>query len=194
MAALPAHGRTLYPLGGATPGGIARIGVELYTGASFTLADGSEFRLSGRADRIELTREPALRIVDFKTGAPPSKAQVEKGFAPQLTLEAELAARSGFKGLAGPAPVEALLYMKLHHDPKGWAKDKPLDFDGEPLADVAARHLDNLLKHLDALRSGHEAFVSRRAPDYIRYASPYDHLARVKEWSAAPGGDEGGEA
>ncbi|QEL23876.1 double-strand break repair protein AddB [Bosea sp. F3-2] len=174
--------------------GIGRIGVELFTGASFKLADGSEFRLSGRADRIELTREPALRIVDFKTGAPPSKAQVEKGFAPQLTLEAELAARSGFKGLTGPTPVEAVIYMKLHHDPKGWAKDKPLDFDGEPLADVAARHLDNLLKHLDALRSGREPYVSRRAPDYIRYASPYDHLARVKEWSAAPGGDEGGEA
>ncbi|WP_038366922.1 double-strand break repair protein AddB [Bosea sp. UNC402CLCol] len=174
-------------------GEIARIGVELGTGASFTLADGSEFRLHGRADRIELTREPSLRIVDFKTGAPPSKAQVEKGFAPQLTLEAELAARAGFKGLAGPTPVSGLLYMKLHHDPKGWAKDKPLDFDGEPLADVAARHLDNLLKHLDALRSGREAYVSRRAPDYIRYASPYDHLARVKEWSAAPAGDEGGE-
>ncbi|UZF91971.1 double-strand break repair protein AddB [Bosea sp. NBC_00550] len=175
-------------------GGIARIGVELFTGASFTLADGSSFRLSGRADRIELTREPALRIVDFKTGAPPSKAQVEKGFAPQLTLEAELAARSGFEGLTGPTPVEAVIYMKLHHDPKGWAKDKPLDFGDETLADVAARHLENLLGHLDALRSGREAFVSRRAPDYIRYASPYDHLARVKEWSAAPGGDEGGEA
>ena len=36
--------------------------------------------------------------------------------------------------------------------------------------------------------------VSRRAPDYIRYASPYDHLARVKEWSAAPDlGDAGDE-
>lgn len=175
-------------------GDIARIGVELFTGASFPLADGSSFRLSGRADRIELTREPALRIVDFKTGAPPSKAQVEKGFAPQLTLEAELAARSGFEGLSGPTPVAAVLYMKLHHDPKGWTKDKPLDFDGEPLADVAARHLEYLLEYLDRLRSGREPFVSRRAPDYIRYASPYDHLARVKEWSAAPGGDEGGEA
>ncbi|WP_377844420.1 double-strand break repair protein AddB [Bosea sp. UC22_33] len=173
---------------------IANIGVELFTGASFPLADGSSFRLSGRADRIELTREPALRIVDFKTGAPPSKAQVEKGFAPQLTLEAELAARAGFEGLAGPTPVAAVLYMKLHHDPKGWAKDKPLEFGDEPLADVAARHLERLLEYLDRLRSSREPFVSRRAPDYIRYASPYDHLARVKEWSAAPGGDEGGEA
>lgn len=175
-------------------GEIARIGVELGTGASFRLSDGNELRLHGRADRIELTREPSLRIVDFKTGAPPTKAQVEKGFAPQLTLEAELAARAGFKGLAGPTPVSGVIYMKLHHDPKGWAKDKPLDFGEESLADVAARHLENLLKHIEALRAGREAFVSRRAPDYIRYASPYDHLARVKEWSAAPGGgDEGGE-
>ncbi len=172
---------------------IARIGVELSTGAEFTLGDGSSFRLSGRADRVELTRAGTLRIIDFKTGAPPSKAQVGKGFAPQLTLEAELAARAGFAPLAGPTPVEALLYLKLHHDPKGWTKDKPLEFDGETLADVAARHLDRLLEHLDALRSGREAYVSRRAPDYIRYASPYDHLARVKEWSAASDSDEGGE-
>lgn len=173
---------------------IARIGVELGAGADFTLPDGARFRLSGRADRVELTRDPSLRIIDFKTGAPPSKKQVEKGFAPQLTLEAELAARAGFKGFVGPTPVEQLVYLKLHHDPKGWAKDKPLDFDGEPLADVAARHLKNLLAHLDALRSGGEAYVSRRAPDYIKYASPYDHLARVKEWAAASESDDGGEA
>jgi ATP-dependent helicase/nuclease subunit B len=173
---------------------LARVAVERGTGFAFTLTDGAELRLSGRADRIEVTHEPKLRIIDFKTGAPPSKAQVEKGFAPQLTLEAELAARAGFRDLIGPTPVEALLYLKLHHDPKAWAKDKPLDFDGEPLADVAARHLERLLQHLDALRSGREAFVSRRAPDYIKYASPYDQLARVKEWSAASSEDEGGEA
>ncbi|MCU4181712.1 double-strand break repair protein AddB [Bosea sp. BH3] len=173
---------------------IARIGVELFTAASFPLSDGSEFRLSGKADRIELTRTPSLRIVDFKTGAPPSKKQVEKGFAPQLTLEADLAARAGFKGLGGALPVDEVLYVKLHHDPKGWATSAPLKFGDETLADVAARHLERLLDHLGRLRSGAEAYVSRRAPDYIKYASPYDHLARVKEWSAAPGGDEGGEA
>lgn len=173
---------------------LARVGVELGTGAAFTLADGAPFRLSGRADRIELTRASTLRIIDFKTGAPPSKKQVEKGFAPQLTLEAELAAQAGFPPLAGPTPVEQLVYLKLNHDPKGWARDKPLDFGDESLADVAARHLERLLAHLDALRSGREAYVSRRAPDYIRYASPYDHLARVKEWSAASDNDEGSEA
>ncbi len=171
---------------------LAKVAVEQVTAESFKLADGTGFRLSGRADRIEITRQPALRIIDFKTGAPPSKKQVEKGFAPQLTLEAELAARAGFRGTIGPTPVEALLYMKLHHDAKGWAKDKPLAFEGETLADVAARHLQRLLAHLDALRDGSEAYMSRRAPEFIKFASPYDKLARVKEWSAAPAGDESG--
>lgn len=171
---------------------LAKIAVEQVTADNFKLADGTSFRLSGRADRVELTRLPTLRIIDFKTGAPPSKKQVEKGFAPQLTLEAELAARAGFRGTVGPTPVEALLYLKLHHDPKGWAKDKPLEFDGEALADVAARHLERLIEHLDALRTGREAYLSRRAPEFIKFASPYDQLARVKEWSAAPGGDDSG--
>ena len=169
---------------------LARVAVERGTGASFPLPDGAELRLSGKADRIELTRDGRLRIIDFKTGSPPSKKQVEKGFAPQLTLEAELAARAGFRDVVGPTPVEAVLYLKLHHDPKGWAKDKPLDFGEETLADVAARHLERLLQHVAALRDGREPYVSRRAPDYIKYSSPYDRLARVKEWAAAGGAEE----
>jgi ATP-dependent helicase/nuclease subunit B len=166
---------------------LAKVAVERGTGASFALPDGAELRLSGKADRIEVKRDGRLRIIDFKTGAPPSRKQVEKGFAPQLTLEAELAARVGFRDVVGPTPVEAVIYLKLHHDPKGWAKDRPLDFGDETLADVAARHLERLLQHVSALREGREAYVSRRAPDYIRYASPYDRLARVKEWAAAGG-------
>ncbi len=58
---------------------------------------------------------------------------------------------------------------------------------------MASRHLERLLAHVEALRSGREAFVSRRAPDYIKFASPYDQLARVKEWAAASeGGEEDG--
>ena len=172
---------------------IARIVVEQTTASDFTLPDGAPLRLSGKADRVEVTREPRLRIFDFKSGAVPSKKQVEAGFAPQLTLEAELAARAGFGEGVPPAPVELVRYVKLGHTADDWKDEGAMKLD-EPLADVAARHLQNLLTHLAVLRAGKDGFVSRRAPQYIRYASPYDQLARVGEWSAAPGGVDTGEA
>lgn len=176
--------------------GLARVAVERDTKGEFALADGTRLLLTGRADRIEVTREGGLRIIDFKTGAPPSEEQVRLGFAPQLTLEAELAQRHGFPPDILPGPVEALLYLRLNHEPKSWEKDKKLSFKDETQADVTARHLAQLLDHLDALRAGREPWLSRRAPAYIKYASPYDQLARVKEWSAAPdlGSEAGDEA
>lgn len=176
--------------------GLARVAVERDTQGKFALADGTSLLLTGRADRIEVTREGGLRIIDFKTGAPPSEEQVRLGFAPQLTLEAELAQRHGFSPDILPGPVEALLYLRLNHDPKNWEKDKKLSFKDEQQAEVTARHLAQLLDHLDALRAGREPWLSRRAPAYIKYASPYDQLARVKEWSAAPdlGSEAGDEA
>ena len=172
---------------------LARVAVEQETRGEFPLADGARILLTGRADRIEITRMPRLRLIDFKSGAIPSGEQIRLGFAPQLTLEAELAQRNGFPPDVPAAPVEALLYLKLHHDPKEWRRDRKPDFKGEDQEDVTARHLDRLLTHLVALRAGALPWVSRRAPAYIKYASPYDQLARVKEWSAAPGLDEPGE-
>ncbi|WP_332685984.1 double-strand break repair protein AddB [Bosea sp. (in: a-proteobacteria)] len=166
---------------------LARVAVEQETLGEFALPGGGSVLLTGRADRIEVTRTGTLRIIDFKTGAAPSEEQVRLGFAPQLTLEAELAQRHGFPPGILPAPVEALLYLKLGHDPKSWQKDKKLGFKEEEQADVTARHLAHLLGHLAVLRAGKEPYLSRRAPAYIKYASPYDQLARVKEWSAAPG-------
>lgn len=172
---------------------LARVAVEQETKGDFVLADGARITLTGRADRIEITRMPRLRLIDFKSGAIPSGEQIRLGFAPQLTLEAELAQRHGFPPDVPAAPVEALIYLKLHHDPKEWRRDRKPDFKDEEQEEVTARHLDRLLTHLAALRAGALPWVSRRAPAYIKYASPYDQLARVKEWSAAPGLDDAGE-
>ena len=142
------------------------------------------------------TGDGRLEIVPYLVVNFIGEEQVRLGFAPQLTLEAELALRHGFSPDILPGPVEALLYLRLNHDPKSWEKDKKLSFKGEAQADVTARHLAQLLDHLASLRAGREPWLSRRAPAYIKYASPYDQLARVKEWSAAPdlGGDAGDEA
>ena len=61
---------------------------------------GGPFTLVGRADRIERRADGRLAILDYKTGAPPSQREVDAGLAPQLLLEACMAAevRSGRRG------------------------------------------------------------------------------------------------
>ena len=77
------------------------LGVEIHveeSGAwSFELADGSMFRLTGVADRIEVNGDGTATVFDYKTGAPPSNKQVLTGFAPQLTLEAAMIAAGAFE-------------------------------------------------------------------------------------------------
>src|SRR3546814_19190993 len=52
--------------------------------------------LNGRADRID-ARDGALRIVDYKTGKPPSTRQLKTGFALQLGLLGWLADQGAFR-------------------------------------------------------------------------------------------------
>ncbi|WP_431271162.1 PD-(D/E)XK nuclease family protein [Dankookia sp. P2] len=62
--------------------------------------DGREVVLTAYADRIDVTPQ-GLRILDYKTGQPPSGDEVKDGRKPQLTLEAAIAAAGGFEGRAG---------------------------------------------------------------------------------------------
>ncbi|MFT5181159.1 MAG: ATP-dependent helicase/nuclease subunit B, partial [Alphaproteobacteria bacterium] len=70
------------------------------------------FELVARADRIDRLTDGTLAIIDFKTGAVPGAAEVVAGFAPQLPLEAAMAAAGGFEELS-PGSVGGLEYWRL---------------------------------------------------------------------------------
>src|SRR5690606_28985377 len=72
------------------------------------MAPGGEFRLTGRADRIDLRQDGRLEILDFKTGAPPSAKQLSTGLAPQLALEVAMAKGGGFEAVPAGISVSAL--------------------------------------------------------------------------------------
>ncbi|MFO1014103.1 MAG: double-strand break repair protein AddB, partial [Caulobacteraceae bacterium] len=146
------------------------------------------FRLSANADRIEIVGGKA-HILDFKTGAPPSKKQVKTGFSPQLTLTALIAARGGFEGLGQPEPGD-LTYVRISgRDPAG-KTDVPWPGESEALVADAYEGLLQLIARYD---DPAWPYRSRTAPQFVHlYESDYDHLARVREWSS--GGDEDGEA
>ena len=150
---------------------------------------GAGFRLTGRADRIDVLADGSLSIVDFKTGAPPSKSQVETLLAPQLPLEAAMATAGAFDGIDAGKPVGELLYVELKDDPSVvFSKPRGDETGPAALAEAALASLTGLVATYGDPDRG---YLSRAQPDWERrFASPYDHLARVREWSLGGGEDD----
>jgi ATP-dependent helicase/nuclease subunit B len=157
---------------------------EIGAAHAFPLADGTEFTLTCRADRIEELPSGGLAIIDFKTGAMPGVKEVQVGFSPQLTLEAAMANAGAFKGVAPGRSIDELLYVHLTGGSKSGAERSIEPGDrAATLDELGALHLARLKTLLAELRSGERAFLSRPHPKYARRYAPYDHLARVREWS-----------
>jgi ATP-dependent helicase/nuclease subunit B len=166
---------------------IERIFVERQGALEFALCDGAPFTLRARADRIDRLVDGEARLVDYKSGTPPSRKEVTIGLAPQLTLEAAILAGGGFADL-GPMRPQQALYLKLGGPDGGVARDAA--DKGQPLATLAARHLADLKVLLDQFADPETPYLSRPMPKFASRFADYDHLARVKEWSLAGGAGE----
>ncbi len=171
---------------------VARLVVEERGELMLRLADGSTFTLTATADRIELDGSGAATIVDFKTGTPPGKNEVLVGFAPQLTLEAVMAAEGAFPTLGAVRALAGALYVKFGGGET--VKSVPLDWRGDPpFAEVVATHRKELVALLESFADPATGYIARPFPKYASRFGTYDHLARVKEWSATGDAEEGGE-
>ena len=159
-----------------------RILVERRGKFEFPLDDGSRFTLTARADRIEILNGGGAALIDYKTGAPPGTNEVKVGFAPQLTLEATMLAHGAFEDAPAIETSEAI-YFKLGGANGG--EVKRLNF--EDFAAVAARHFDGLKALLAQFADPATPYPPRLFPKFAKRAGDYDHLARVKEWSATAG-------
>ncbi|MGF1641516.1 MAG: PD-(D/E)XK nuclease family protein, partial [Rhodospirillales bacterium] len=148
-------------------------------------APAGPFVLTAVADRIDTLADGSLAVIDYKTGAPPANREVAAGFAPQLPLEAAIAQAGGFAG-APAAPVSALEYWRLGGgDPAG----ERIVLAGDPgaLTGEAIAGLRMLIARFDLPATPYE---SRPRPAVAPRFSDYEHLARVKEWSAGGAGEE----
>ncbi len=151
----------------------------------------ANFELRGRADRIERREDGRLAIFDYKTGKPPGQKQVDAGFAPQLPLEAAMAASGAFGAeLAGQAAE--LIYWQLGG---GFAPGEAVSlFKGDAAAVAAAGEAarENLRALIAAYDDPDRAYLAQPHPGRAPRFPDYAGLARVAEWSAA--GDEPGDA
>ncbi|MDP2619217.1 MAG: double-strand break repair protein AddB [Hyphomicrobiales bacterium] len=147
------------------------------------------FRLSARADRIDVRADGTLAILDYKTGQVPSGSQVASGLSPQLSLEAAIALEGGFDEAGLPrASVSRLAYISLSGaTPPGAVREIA---DKTP-QDLAAEALEGLKRKVAGFDDPQTPYLSRPHPMFLSRFGPYDHLARVKEWSRQ--GDGSGE-
>ncbi|MEP0585138.1 MAG: double-strand break repair protein AddB [Roseibium sp.] len=163
--------------------------LEISGGVELVLP-GLEFRLKGRADRIDLMTDGTIAVIDYKTGQVPSLKQVEALLAPQMPLEAAMIRRLGFQDIPATLPVSDLLYVQLKggSEPVIPQPRNPKDTDLGDLAEDAWQRLEQLIAHYGIEDNG---YLSRaRVMMEGRTDGPYDHLARVQEWSVGGEGEE----
>jgi ATP-dependent helicase/nuclease subunit B len=161
--------------------GTRPVATELRGQTDFAVGPRS-FRLIAKADRIDRLPGGALAIIDYKTGRPPPVTQVVDGTAPQLPLEAVIAARGDFRGL--PAlPVTALIFMRLSGgNPPGLLADATgRDYNLDDVVEAAEAGIVRLVAAFD---DPSRPYLSKPRPE-VAYAGDYDHLARVGEWPIA---------
>lgn len=163
--------------------GVKQVAAEL-SGEARLAVMGEEFRLTCRADRIDIFDSGAARIIDYKTGAVPSGPQVQSGLAPQLTLQAAILARGGFAAL-GARQTSQLLYIRLSGgEPPGELKPPKLDSDVMTLAE---NHWDGLMRLLTAYADPARPYLPRSAMMRDDEEGDYDHLSRYREWTLSGG-------
>ena len=137
---------------------------------------GAPFRLTAKADRIDLMAGGELTILDFKTGKPKSDKQIAAGLEQQMPLQALIAREGGFADVPA-APVEALVYVAFRARPEM----RELKADPEELADAART---GLMRLIGAYRHEGQVYLSAPRVQFVAYDYGYNRLARRAEWSA----------
>ncbi|NBC21187.1 MAG: double-strand break repair protein AddB [Alphaproteobacteria bacterium] len=140
---------------------------------------GAPFRLTAKADRIDLMAGGELTILDFKTGAPKTDKQVAQGIEQQMPLQALIAREGGFESI-GPAPVEALVYVSF----RARHEIRELSEPPDKLADTARSGLERLIS---AYRQEDQPYLSAPRVQFVGFDYGYNRLARRAEWSAEVG-------
>ncbi|HEY4125517.1 MAG TPA: double-strand break repair protein AddB [Rhizomicrobium sp.] len=135
------------------------------------------FTLKGRADRIDRLPDGTLAIIDYKTGATPTKGDVKSGIEPQLPLLALIAAQGGFKDIE-PAQTAELAYWKL----TGGSEPVSVQTVNEPveiLMETTQAGLEVLVKQFADPQTPYQAIPK---PNLQPHYDDYAHLARLAEW------------
>ncbi|WP_158747628.1 double-strand break repair protein AddB [Acidisphaera sp. L21] len=146
------------------------------------------FSLKGRADRIERRFDGSIAILDYKTGTPPSARDVLAGLAPQLLLEAAMAADGAF----GDEVVGRAVELTYWHLTGGFVPGEIASLfkqDADKISDEVAMARSNLTSLVATFDNPDHPYLSQPHPGQAPRFSDYTQLARVAEWAALEEGE-----
>ena len=152
-----------------------------------------DIKVTAKADRIDITNDGRVRIVDYKTGAAPAKKNVQEGRALQLRVEALLVGENGYPDigqddLAEDDIIEKLEYWKLSGKRGEPGKSAPVMPKDE---DVIARSRDGITELLQRFADPDQGYRSEPLAKEANPYSDYKYLARVREWLVQDDDGEG---
>ncbi len=137
------------------------------------------FLLYAKADRIDRFQDGKLAIIDYKTGVVPTKLEVFAGLRPQLSLEALIIEKGGFKEV-GAGKVSQLAYWQLSGgDPAGLVK---IINRGADIGDIITRAEQGLVDLITAFDDPDTAYHPLPRQHLLPTRNDYEHLERVQEW------------
>jgi ATP-dependent helicase/nuclease subunit B len=146
-------------------------------------------RVFGRADRFDRLPDGTVAVIDYKTGKPPSPAEVAKGYRLQLGALGLMVEAGGVEGVEGR--VTGFEYWSLGKDPKRRGEiafgyiETPLLVASKRSGIPPDEFLPETRRYLDAAINGwilgDMPFTARMAPDFPSFTD-YDQLMRLDEW------------
>ena len=137
-------------------------------------APGGTFTVGARADRIDLTVDGKINVIDYKTGRARTKKEISAGYAPQLPIEGIIALNGGFAGISA-AEVNSLRY---------WRLGKEEICVDEKINEILERNLENIKRLIAVFDNEDKPYLTQPNPKYAPAYSDYEHLSRIKEWGA----------
>lgn len=142
------------------------------------------FIFTAKADRINLLNDGQIDIIDYKTGAIPTKKQIMSGHALQLLLEGLIASKGHFEKIDS-GNLHSLVYWHLGDA----VSDKNLLVIAPTEDDILEKCENYLVRLVSTFDFPSTPYYSRPIPKYISKNRDYEHLARIKEWSVQEEGE-----
>ena len=146
--------------------------------------NGAEHVLTARADRLDITANGRMQIIDYKSGSIPSKDEIKSGFSPQLTLEAAMANRRAFAEIKAQATSDAI-YIGVGGASSGLIVQRLSEHsDIEKLSETQFANLQTLLAQYLLPTT---AYIPRHNMQREDDDARFDHLSRRREWQLRGG-------